>query len=495
MALTSNDSLYYWLNIVRLLGDNSPVLLIKNEKQKRQCDLDEGSLRKEFPNLINQSLCVDFADNSGLDPLYHQIQHHITQLSGVNDSWPHNWAKVRYALENYSKNPNAHYITQADYITLCQREGVTDRKEALTISNQLHELGICLHFPDPGLRHYVILRPAWVTNAVYKVTDDKKVQADFGRFHETDLDKIWSDNEYSEVKGELLQLMQKFGICYPLRNQLGCYIAPSLLSTDRPNYTWNHSNNLILRYEYDFMPKGILTRLIVETHELIEPAPEVQGLVWKNGVILRKGNARAEVIENRVKREINIQVSGAQQVYLLSTIRLELERIHNSFQGNLDVREYVPCNCSHCIKQKAPHMFLLSTLEYRLSKNRNDDECDISFEKVDIRRLIYNIGGADPALAERASPGFRGNSTTIYTDKVELTNPYQEAPQTMTTFNQTNHGGNNSQNKVEAGATAYIGTTNITHNPEPKTPAEAAKEITDLLIQLAKDNPCEFRKL
>ena len=29
----------------------------------------------------------------------------------------------------------------------------------------------------------------------------------------------------------------------------------------------------------------------------------------------------------------------------------------------------------------------------------------------------------------------------------------------------------------------------VTNNPEPKTPAEAAEEIKDLLIQLAKDNP------
>ncbi|NJN30669.1 MAG: hypothetical protein HC824_09775 [Synechococcales cyanobacterium RM1_1_8] len=75
------------------------------------------------------------------------------------------------------------------------------------------------------------------------------------------------------MRRELLALMQKFAICYPLRDRPGSYIAPSLLSIDRPDYKWDDNNNLILRYEYDFMPKGILTRLIVEMHELIEPCP------------------------------------------------------------------------------------------------------------------------------------------------------------------------------------------------------------------------------
>lgn len=50
---------------------------------------------------------------------------------------------------------------------------------------------------------------------------------------------------------ELLQLMQKFGICYPIRNLTHTYIAPSLLSKDQPDYTWNETENLIHRnYEW-----------------------------------------------------------------------------------------------------------------------------------------------------------------------------------------------------------------------------------------------------
>ncbi len=60
---------------------------------------------------------------------------------------------------------------------------------------------------------------------------------------------------------------------------------------------------------------------------------------------------------------------------------------------------------------------------------------------------------------------------------------------TQNNFSQTNHGGTNFQTQVNGGTVNQAGTINITNNPEPQTAAEAAKEIQELLLQLAKDNP------
>ncbi len=464
------SSVYYWLNIIRLLGDNSPVLLIKNEKSKRQCEIDEGSLRKEFPNLINQSISVDLADNTGLDQLRDHIQQRMTQLDGVNDPWPHKWAKVRYALENYSKNPKAQYIEVANYLALCHREGITDKNEALTISSQLHELGICLHFQsDLGLKNYVILSPTWATNAVYKVTDSQKIKDDLGRFSREDLDEIWSGSEYADVQDELLALMQKFAICYPLRGEReGSFIAPSLLSIDRPDYHWEETNNLILRYTYEFMPKGLITRLIVEMHELIEPDDNVQGLVWKSGVVLRHGNARAEVIENYNKSELSIRVAGAQQKTLLDWIRREIYKIHRSYP-NIQVEELIPCNCSKCKGQQTPVLYPLSILQQFETDKQYEIQCSKSYQMVNVRRLISDV-------TEPLNPDFPNSSNRqdIMTSK----------------FTQNNSGNAKGyQADVSGGVVYQAENIYITNNPEPKTPAEAAEEIKDLLIQLAKDNP------
>src|SRR5438132_3062127 len=83
-----------------------------------------------------------------------------------------------------------------------------------------------------------------------------KVREDRGRFTRGDLKDIWAD-EYADKGDELLQLMMSFKLCYEIPGQQSTYIAPHLLSADRPGYTWDDAQSLHLRYEYEFMPKGV----------------------------------------------------------------------------------------------------------------------------------------------------------------------------------------------------------------------------------------------
>ncbi|WP_445633121.1 hypothetical protein NSTC745_04742 [Nostoc sp. DSM 114161] len=105
------------------------------------------------------------------------------------------------------------------------------------------------------------------------------------------------------MHAELLRLMMKFKLCYEIPNRSGSYIAPQLLSANQSDFIWDESDNLILRYKYDFMPKVIITRFIVEMHCLIEQ----QTLVWKTGVVLAKDQTCTEVIEYYYQREIKIR--------------------------------------------------------------------------------------------------------------------------------------------------------------------------------------------
>ena len=70
------------------------------------------------------------------------------------------------------------------------------------------------------------------------------------------------------MQDELLQLMINFKLCYRIPNS-EFYIAPQLLTENQPDYDWEETNNLILRYTYEsFMPKGIITQFIVAMHKL-----------------------------------------------------------------------------------------------------------------------------------------------------------------------------------------------------------------------------------
>ncbi len=379
-----NPNFYWWLKVVELLSDNSPVLIIKNEKKDRQCEVNERQLRGEFLNL-KEVLVTNLDTNRGLAEIKKNIQNYISNLDHVGDAspLPTIWVRVRAALDNDSRN----YISREEYYQLCRINNLTDSKDMLRLSSFLHDLGVCLHFQDDStLKHCIILKPEWATTAVYKVLDNKTVIKNLGCFTQEQLADIWKDSEYSDMQDELLQLMMRFKLCYPIPNDSGKYISPQLLDINEPKYTWDKSNNLILRYKYDFMPKGIITRFIVETHPWIEQ----QTLVWRSGVVLNKDESRAEVIENYNQKEIKVRVSGNRKKELLAVVTHELDKIHGSFE-RLQYQTLVPCNCSECVESENPYTYALENLRRRLERRRNEIECDRSFENVNIRRLIDDV--------------------------------------------------------------------------------------------------------
>ncbi|BDA76389.1 hypothetical protein CAL7716_105550 (plasmid) [Calothrix sp. PCC 7716] len=387
---TENTDFYWWLKVAELFSDSSPVLIIKNEKQDRDTQVNERQLRAEFPNL-KEVLATNLETNRGLTEIKEKINFYISSLPHVGDKspLPKVWVRVRSALENYSRNysRNRDYIEVGEYLKLCETNQLTDRKDMLRLSRYLHDLGVCLHFQDDSiLRHYVILRPEWGTTAVYKVLDNKTVKQNLGRFTQEELADIWQDSEYVDMQDELLQLMMRFKLCYQIPNRPGHYIAPQLLDIEQPEYHWDKLNNLILRYKYDFMPKGILTRLIVETHPWIEN----QKLVWKSGVVLNKDETRVEVVENYNQREIKVSVSGNRKKELLAVVTHELEKIHSSFE-RLQYQTLVPCNCTECVSSENPYAYRLENLRKRLKAGKYQVECEESYESVDVRRLIDDV--------------------------------------------------------------------------------------------------------
>jgi internalin A len=374
---------YYWLNVVELLSDNSPLLIVKNEKQDRKRDIPERQLRGQFTNLEG-TLSTNLATNRGLGEVIDDIKHYMTHLPHIGAELPKTWVNVREALENDPR----HYINVEEYLDICEQNGITQLEFKRQLSGYLHDLGVCLHFQDdPLLNKTVILKPSWGTDAVYKVLDTPQVRDNFGRFTLADLDTIWAEEKYALMRAELAQLMMKFQLCYQLPGTAGTYIVPQLLSDDQPEYPWDEANNLILRYSYDFLPKGIITRFIVAMHRYIAD----QQYVWKSGVILEKDQTRAEVVEYYDKREIKIRVAGQYKRDLMIIVNHELDKIHASL-NRLKFARLIPCNCEQCKGSQAPHFYEYESLRIRLANKRYQVECDKSYQLVDVLNLIDDIG-------------------------------------------------------------------------------------------------------
>ena len=373
---------YYWLNAVELLSDNSPLLIVKNEKQDRHREINVNQLRGQFSNL-KETLATNLATNRGLDEILAEIKHFIAHLPQIGALLPKTWVKVRDALERDSRN----YISLENYLEICGQNGFSQLKDKLQLGVYLHDLGVCLHFQeDPLLKKTIILKPKWGTDAVYKVLDNKKVISNLGKFNRDDLASIWHEAEYANMQDELLQLMINFKLCYRIPNS-EFYIAPQLLTENQPHYGWDETDNLILRYTYEsFMPKGILTQFIVAMHKLIAE----QQYVWKSGVVLDKDQTKAEVVEYYGKREIKVRVTGKNKKELMTIVAYELDEMHSSY-ARLKYAKLIPCNCAKCKNNQDPHFYRLETLR-RFVDNRQDlIMCEMSFEMVKVRGLIDDV--------------------------------------------------------------------------------------------------------
>jgi hypothetical protein len=151
-------------------------------------------------------------------------------------------------------------------------------------------------------------------------------------------------------------LREHFELCYPLHK--GSYIAPQLLPTERPGFTWEDEDLLQFRFNYAFMPRGLLARLIVRLHHLIE-----DGTVWRTGVLLARDGARALVRDLTTKKQgdkvIHIAAMGpvGARKELLDMIRMELRAIHERVFPNIEVTEEVPF--ADAPETAVPYSFLI----------------------------------------------------------------------------------------------------------------------------------------
>ena len=370
----------YWLHVVEMLTDGSPLFIVQNEKQDRTRDINLSSLRARFSNLRG-ALRTNLDTNRGLDTVVQTLRKELESLPHVGVGLPATWKRVREAIERDKRD----FIGIEAYLDICQRHGFTRREDKLQLSGYLHDLGICLHFQeDPLLKNVVILKPSWGTDAVYRVLDDAEVIEARGQFTPEQLNRIWSDEKYAGMQDELLRLMMKFQLCYALEGEQG-YIAPQLLSSEQPSYPWEQAGGLVVRYEYGFLPKGILTRFIVAAHHLIAD----KRLVWKTGVILERDGSRAEVTEEYLQRRLRVRVTGADPHALLAIVDEHLERLHASF-SRLQYERYLPCPCVECRDKAEPYGFSLEKLE-KMARKSQMIQCHSSGEMVDAGQLVRDV--------------------------------------------------------------------------------------------------------
>lgn len=375
----------YWLNVIRLLSNNSPIIIVLNKIDERIINIDEKSLKAKFKNIVSFHQ-VSAYSGENIDLLTTKIGAEINSLPLIGDKLPKVWLEIRTILESLESN----YISAEEYLTICNQHGLSN-KRALFLSQYFHDLGVFLHFQDDNLlRNILFLKPEWATNAVYKILDSKDVITRNGEFDPEMLDSILEEFE-RDKRPYIVTLMKKFELCFEVEQNV--FLIPELLKPEKIDFDWDYKDNLRFEYHYDFMPAGIMARFIVRTRNLV-----YDKTFWKNGVIIQRENTRALVTTDQYSRKLLIWIHGSNASLLLEIIRKELNDIHQSLNYS-DVPEKIPCICSECINSMNPHLFNFAFVKRIGFENTfRTIPCEISATGVNVHKLLglYKIDSTEP---------------------------------------------------------------------------------------------------
>ena len=384
-----DEGFKYWLEVIETLSERSPVLIFQNEKAGRSKSIAEAGIKGRFPNVI-EVYRGNLEKHNAATKLEEAIRLHVQKLPHVGDAVPAQWVAIRSELEKIKKDQP--YISQKDYFQLYASYLEEDRPKALRLSQYFHDLGVFLHFQDDQLlQRYVILQNDWATEAVFKVLDDEPTKARKGRFSQADCQRIWAHSTYADMHPELLALMVKFELCYKLPDQRpDTWLSPQLLSPSAPELfkDWAKPDDLVLFYKYDFLPKGMISRLMVRKNHLVRQ-PD---LCWVDGAYFEHGNSELLAGLMESGQEIELRARGPQRKELISVIASDLDALNASFEGLRDkVRKLVPCICSHCRLSTTPESYEEGRLLKRKQDGKLTIECPESYEDVSVLELLDGL--------------------------------------------------------------------------------------------------------
>jgi len=399
LLVTANDreestNFDYWFKIINLLGENkgkySPVIVIKNKKYDTfKFDFDEAYYKTFYPHLQIEVREIDLEDRrDNFKALKELTQDMLSQLPIMNEPRPAKWETIRDELSKINEN----HINFKRFKKICEQYDVTNEESQMLISSSLHAIGAILHFSkDRILRDFIIINPQWAVDSVYSILSMDKIETTNGLFNIYDLDKVWSKYSFDE-RNKLLALMKKdnFEICFELKEDN--FIAPQFLQNKQPKYTFNDKNSLKFRFQYTFMPKGIISRLIVRLNELID-----NKLMWQRGVIVKNDSCRARIVEMESRDglkiiEISINGDELKRKYLLHTIIKDIKVIHERWFKNIKYNEMIQCNCEICKSSETPTYFKYDTLTQYIKEREKFIKCENGkIKNVDVLKLLEGI--------------------------------------------------------------------------------------------------------
>jgi internalin A len=333
-----DEDVEYWLKHIRSFGGDSPILVVLNKIDENPAfEVNRRFLQDKYSG-IKGFYRMSCSKNIGIKEFSENLIRELSYVEISKTVWPKSWFNVKTNLEKKTEN----YISYDQYVGMCETEQIIEEANQKKLVGFLNDLGVILHFPESRLFDTHVIKPEWVTTAVYKIINSDQLAQSKGLLDISLLDDILkkkteTDFVYPRDKNlYIIDLMKKFGLCYEIEPDI--VLVPDLLDVQEPRFEFDSAQALQFLIEYDFLPKSIMPSFIVKMHKDIK-----ENLCWRTGVVLEDAESLTTAVIKADKRDrkIYIAVHGEQKRDYFAVIRRTLKNINESFK-HLEFEEKVP---------------------------------------------------------------------------------------------------------------------------------------------------------
>ena len=338
---TQDDQARYWLHNVSSFAPGCPVLLVLNQiDQNPNASVNERSLKRLYPNLqqVIRLSALNFDQKTFNREFTNKMLEQIASFSSLGTIFPPTWKKVMDKIRAMDGN----YIRGGEYNRICKESGVDGHRLRLDLLKWFNDIGVSFCCGKSArLRDYVVLRPEWITNAIYTIIWNKRSDTANGMVDQEEIYHLLSPENRDGVKQVrsdmtykqedvtyVLDLTRQFRLSFLMDN--GKEFIPMLCNANALPEADEFLDDPCVtefRMEYEYLPDNVLHRLMVDMRQDLRTDK-----VWYTGALLRQKYNGIDALVKSEGNVLSIYIRAADADHkahtYLNTLRCTLEAIH-----------------------------------------------------------------------------------------------------------------------------------------------------------------------
>ena len=415
-----------WLRTISSVAGDAPVLVIINKSDEGKADLrlDQDYLSREYPQIVGFSRTSCNEDDwskqsvTALQRLIADTLVDDPRLEAMRDPVPIHWLAIRDEVERRSRESAV--LSTEDFKAICVDPAVVEDRKIDSSDLQrgilrlLHEMGVVVAHglsreAPAAMREITLLDPNWLTDAIYAILNDTKLQERGGRFTQMDLAGCLDQEKYPPERLEfILSMMQHSDIelCFPVEGSKDEFLAPDAMPANSPDFSGWEEGALRFRFRYQQLPRSVMTRFIVRfAQRLASPSD-----AWRNGARFKLGPSEILVRSFQSNHMIDIAIKGEQRRDALAVLRDAFEQIHCVFDEIVVVAR-VPMPDAADVEEDYGHLVRLLDEEGHDYRHRPTGAA----RSYNVAELLELVDRGQSTPAQNAVPPIRGSRSILET--------------------------------------------------------------------------------